>query len=510
MNEIVEEKIPSKVDFDKLLFSRRHNLLEAVVRTLVTQQRQNRSAEYARIISDYFKAHGRFMELITWAIDIDFLSTDTLMIDSSSFQYSTFFIPFYNQFVRYYFKNYLLDTFEPIIDGLILGGDYSEEFKIAMNFQSKEITTSEDIAAYQQSLDTITKISQTLNEDMMKNAQYLPDFVRMFFNQFFTLLREGNIEDVVIEKIFNELFFTYTVCQNVNDPFLMMYDDEKRTQLVPVLYKLEFVALVIQNLYTNTSLCEGFLIDLQQTIRKFNGLNIGEKMFKYMDSHPATVKEEEESEEEKERAFNNLLDAIRNNIQGILDLLPGNLSNQLLEAIKLEKHVYDDYQIYHATMDTINTFTQAYNAKINKLDTENMLLKNEYDKLFKEQQELVQQLDALERKLSQEDLEKLSACLDDDLVYGDEFNLIERPHSNRSSWDASRTRPTMQRPSSSFQDTSPTLTPKLSNSSSQRNSPKQSKLFSKFRKVEKEKEKQEKKETKEKDKKDKKEKKEKK
>ncbi|GAT97851.1 amino acid transporter putative [Entamoeba histolytica] len=328
----------------------------------------------------------------------------------------------------------------------------------------------------------------------------------MFFNQFFTLLREGNIEDVVIEKIFNELFFTYTVCQNVNDPFLMMYDDEKRTQLVPVLYKLEFVALVIQNLYTNTSLCEGFLIDLQQTIRKFNGLNIGEKMFKYMDSHPATVKEEEESEEEKERAFNNLLDAIRNNIQGILDLLPGNLSNQLLEAIKLEKYVYDDYQIYHATMDTINTFTQAYNAKINKLDTENMLLKNEYDKLFKEQQELVQQLDALERKLGQEDLEKLSSCLDDDLIYCDEFNLIEHSNSNRSSRDSSRTRSSIPRPISSLQDTSPTLTPRHSNSNSQKSSPKQSKLFSKFWKTEKEKEKEKEKQEK-KDKKDKKEKK---
>ncbi|ELP91430.1 hypothetical protein EIN_155370 [Entamoeba invadens IP1] len=512
MSDVSDDRNPSKSDFDKLLFSRRHNLLEAVVRTLVTQQRQNRSVEYARLISDYFKVHGRFMELLMWAIDIDFLTTDTLTIDSSSFQHSTFFIPFYNQFVHYHFKNYLLDIFEPIIFGLSSGGDYSEEFKIAMNFQSKEITTAEDIASYQASLDKIAQIFCALNEDFIKNAEYLPDFVRMFFTKFFKIMREGEVETVVIEKIFNELFFTYTICQNVNDPFMLMFDDDRRPQLVPVLYKLEFVSLIIQNIYTNTSMCEGFLIDLQQTIKKMNGNCVGEKMFKYVDAHPVEYKEEPESEEEMNKAFEKLLDAIKNNIQGILDLLPGNLSNQLLDAIKLEKYVYDDYQIYHATLDTINTFTQAYNAKINKLDAENMALKGEYDRLFKEQQELIQQLDTLERKLGPDELEKLSSCIDDELMLSDDYPTreTERNGSIGSRDSLPSSKKSGMRPIGVFQDTSPSLTPKMS--SSQKNSPKQSKLFSKFHKgdkdkKEKEKEKDEKKKEKDEKKKEKKEKK---
>ncbi|KAL7718171.1 Ras-GAP domain-containing protein [Entamoeba marina] len=200
MSDVVEDHLPSKSDFDKLLFSKRHVLLEAVVRTLVTQQRQNRSIEYARVISDYFKAHGRFMELLLWAIDIDFLSTDTLLIDSTSFQNSTFFIPFYNQFVRYNFKNYLLDIFEPIIDDLSQNGTYSEDFKTAMNFQSKEITTSEDITNYQNSLDRISNIFSDINNDFIRNAKYLPEYVHYFFNEFFKILNDGEVEQLVVEK----------------------------------------------------------------------------------------------------------------------------------------------------------------------------------------------------------------------------------------------------------------------------------------------------------------------
>ena len=127
MSEESEDRVPSKEEFDKLFFSKRHVLLEAVVRTvcalfntfsdnnnatqLVTQQRQNRSVEYATIISDYFRVHDKYLELIQWAIDIDFISTDTLLIDASSFQNSTFFIPFYNEFVNYTFKNYMLSPF---------------------------------------------------------------------------------------------------------------------------------------------------------------------------------------------------------------------------------------------------------------------------------------------------------------------------------------------------------------------------------------------------------------
>ncbi|KAL7713209.1 Ras-GAP domain-containing protein [Entamoeba marina] len=157
MSDVVEDHLPSKSDFDKLLFSKRHVLLEAVVRTLVTQQRQNRSIEYARVISDYFKAHGRFMELLLWAIDIDFLSTDT-----------------------YNFKNYLLDIFEPIIDDLSQNGTYSEDFKTAMNFQSKEITTSEDITNYQNSLDRISNIFSDINNDFIRNAKYLPEYLKKY------------------------------------------------------------------------------------------------------------------------------------------------------------------------------------------------------------------------------------------------------------------------------------------------------------------------------------------
>ena len=496
----IENKIPNKQQFDKLLFSKRHNLLEAIVRTLVTQQRQNRSTEYAKIISNYFKTHGRFMELLMWSIDIDFLSTDTLSIDPSSFHYSTFFIPFYNQFVNYYFKNYLLDIFEPYIDGLSTNGEYSEEFKIAMDLQSKEFTSVDDVASYQQSLESIAKIFCKLNESIIHNAQFLPDFIKMFFTKFFDLLHEGEIEEEMCQKIFNELFFTYTICQNINDPFLLMYEDDKRTQLVPIIWKLEFIALVIQNHYTNNSLCEGFMIDLQQTIKQMNGIAVGEQMFEYLQSNRMELKEEIESEEIKQKAFNELLDAIKNNIQGILDLLPGNLSNHLLDAIKLEKYVYDDYQIYHATMDTINTFTQAYNVKINKLDNENMLLKAEYEKLFKEQQELLQQLDSLERKLSKEDLEKLSISLDDEF-HGDEYLQSDiGKHSPRSN-------------SSSKNTSSPkTLSPRGSVSKSNEEnihqvaSPKSSKHISKSGKEEKktkEEKKAEKKEEKEKKKKEK-------
>ncbi|KAL7713210.1 putative Amino acid transporter [Entamoeba marina] len=255
-----------------------------------------------------------------------------------------------------------------------------------------------------------------------------------------------------------------------------MFDDEKRSSLVPVLYKLEFIALIIQNIYTNTSICEGFLIDLQSTIRKNNGINVGEKMFEFMKNNsPKDYKEEIESDENKEKSFANLLDAIRNNIQGILDLLPGNLSNQLLEAIKLEKYVYDDYQIYHATMDTINTFTQAYNAKINKLDAENMQLKGEYDRLFNEQQELIQQLDSLERRFGKDEISKFSVGLEDDsLSVESEYIGRDLSVSPSSSRNSSRSRSTGVKPIAVPPDSSPAL------SSSSRSSPKSKSKFFKF------------------------------
>ncbi|KAL7718172.1 putative Amino acid transporter [Entamoeba marina] len=213
-----------------------------------------------------------------------------------------------------------------------------------------------------------------------------------------------------------------------------MFDDEKRSSLVPVLYKLEFIALIIQNIYTNTSICEGFLIDLQSTIRKNNGINVGEKMFEFMKNNsPKDYKEEIESDENKEKSFANLLDAIRNNIQGILDLLPGNLT---------------------------------YNAKINKLDAENMQLKGEYDRLFNEQQELIQQLDSLERRFGKDEISKFSL----------KVNILERdlsvsPSSSRNS---SRSRSTGVKPIAVPPDSSPAL------SSSSRSSPKSKSKFFKF------------------------------
>ncbi|KAL7719351.1 Ras-GAP domain-containing protein [Entamoeba marina] len=346
-----------KLEFDDLLFTTDHTLLESFTQTLV-KHNSNKACSNTNIILRYYFSHARVMELLLWAFEKE-LTENPPGTTYFPFQCgSSIFISFYREYSKLFLKQYLNDALSPIITTIL---DENTVFDISVLQGPNNDTNNDDEPSsvdqsYNQTLQTLTKLVEMTNNNIVNSLALLPQHFSILIQKL--VARLELYEGKAIE-MFKTLLYQYTIAPVFIDPTIISYQTSNSKLIIANMHKLSFFRETLLETYGIISTSEHSYIKPSS----HKALNTSMDILTCL-TQEVEYEEVSESTQQQSILYKDFNKMIKENIQTIIDYLPRQTANKLLSNISVDSYVLDDYHVYHTVIESINKYCMCYNRRL--------------------------------------------------------------------------------------------------------------------------------------------------
>ncbi|BFU24239.1 GTPase-activator protein for Ras family GTPase [Entamoeba histolytica HM-1:IMSS-B] len=353
VSEDTSYSFTEKLEFDEMLFSNNHVLLEALSQTLIYRN-VSKSGSNASLILQYYYAHGKVLELLLWMFEKELTENppETKYFPLQS--RLSLFITFYNEYSKLFLIDYLKHVLTPVLD-LIVNSTLNISVFQGTNNETNEDETKQTTDNFKHSLDLLIQIIDLLNKNILKEIEYLPPHFNILMQKIINRLIPYNN---VTNGFMSILLFQITIAPILDNPSIICYSIEKNIYLSNI-HKFSFVKETINGIHQLTK--ENTFAYIYAIKQRLNDPTselikqlINENLY---EEQPQTLSKQNSLHKE-------LIKMIKENIQLVIDSLPPRVSDKLLNIINVEHYVLDDYHIFHSVIESINKYCLYYNRQM--------------------------------------------------------------------------------------------------------------------------------------------------
>ncbi|ELP88478.1 hypothetical protein EIN_230910 [Entamoeba invadens IP1] len=381
-----------KIEFDELLFHSSNTLLTALTETLVNRN-TSKSKQNANLLLRYFFSHSRGVDLLMWAFERELTENPP---ESKYFPFqsgTSTFINFFSEYFKIYLKDYFQAVMTPFLNEVLSDTSHIE----VAAFQNNSLENEDEIKVefYEKSLIALKDVIDHLNTNLMGYADRIPLHFFVLMERMKERMNNNSATNKLLIKV---LLYQFIICPILDDPTLIGYK-QPQWSLLSRIHKLTFIRDTVFDLYKHDGHMEfSYVVALSK--------QLGQSFDDVFDrlATPVEFEEVQEPPASQSALHKQMSKMIKMNIQIVIDYLPTRISEKLLDIIKADPYIFDDYCLYRAVLGSISLYCLYYTRQMEKCISDSSQKRNELNALQNELAQMKTKL--LEKKKNNEKLLK--------------------------------------------------------------------------------------------------------